>query len=905
MSALLLPSLLAGVALGIVAGDAGALGGASTIPAPAGLSVAVVGAALRWRPLLAAGVLLLGVGLGAWRGEAAALPSGPGSVTALIGTESRTLLATAVDDPRPRGERQQLVVDKIALISPGGESQAAAGRVLVWLPRGVVVGAGDRVRLQSALEAPRDFDGFAYREYLARQGVAATASSRGLSVVGRRLDPLTDGLRAVRLWLLAGLNETVSEPEAALAAGILLGVRSGIDPAINDAFSRAGLTHVVAISGWNIAIVATLVAAATRPLTQLPAGRWLAALAAVAAVTGYVLLTGASPSVVRAALMAGALLLARLGGSRSHAVSALMLVALAMVLAAPAVVWDVGFQLSALATAGLIWFGAPFEARLARWPALIREPVALTMAAQLTTLPVILLNFERLSLIAPAANVLVVPLVPLVMLTSALAALVGAVQAGLPMIGDVLVWACGGAAWLYLRAMVLAGHAAAAVPMASLDISAPAWLAAVWYPVLLLARMRLGSAGDGGLKDEAAIAGGFVTRLARPWPLAGVTLAVIAALTVMTGPDGRLHLMALDIGQGDAILIVAPTGRTVLIDGGADPDLTLRRLGERLPFWQRTLDVVVLSHPHEDHIAGLIPALERFQVGTVLEPGRDYENPTYPRFVALAGQEADATVRLARAGDVISLGSDTRLVVLYPDAADAAAPLLDGDINNGSVVIMLESGRFRALLTGDAEAPVESLLLERGLLGPVDVLKVGHHGSESSTTPELLAAIRPRVALISCGTDNDYGHPHAVTLEHLAAVPGLVVRRTDLEGTIELVVDGSQLRLAGQGPTNAGSIGPWWFPVAIALRRSSPRWTCRRASWSTRGAWPAWRPRRRAWWWRPACRWTSASSRSPPCCTTSTSPRRAGARGRTAWWPASGSPPWASPSSRPRSHRTR
>ena len=148
------------------------------------------------------------------------------------------------------------------------------------------------------------------------------------------------------------------EPEAALAAGILLGVRSGIDPAINDAFARAGLTHVVAISGWNIAIVAALAAAAARPLARLPSGRWLAAAAAMSAVATYVLLTGASPSVVRAALMAGALLIARLGGSRSHAMSALMLAALVMLLASPAVVWDVGFQLSALATAGLIWFGA-------------------------------------------------------------------------------------------------------------------------------------------------------------------------------------------------------------------------------------------------------------------------------------------------------------------------------------------------------------------------------------------------------------------------------------------------------------------------------------------------------------------------------------------------------------------
>ncbi len=161
-----------------------------------------------------------------------------------------------------------------------------------------------------------------------------------------------------------------------------------------------------------------------------------------------------------------------------------MLAALVMLLASPAIAWDVGFQLSALATAGLIWFGASFAARLHRWPPLIREPVALTMAAQVTTLPVILLNFERLSLIAPAANVLVVPLVPLVMLGSTLAAVAAAGGGALPLAGAV-EWLTGGVAFCLLRAMVVVGQAAAAVPLASVELSGPPWLAAAWYPALL------------------------------------------------------------------------------------------------------------------------------------------------------------------------------------------------------------------------------------------------------------------------------------------------------------------------------------------------------------------------------------------------------------------------------------
>jgi competence protein ComEC len=897
MGPLLLPSALAGVALGIVAGEAAGAGTSLPPVALAALPLAVAGVLLRWRWLLVVGVVLGAVALGAWRGAAVALPTGEGSVAALVGTGEQSLIGTAVDDPRPRGERQQVVIDQLSVLGPSGEPDAMAGRVLLWLPRSAVVAAGDRIRLRASLEQPEDFDGFAYRAYLARQGVAAVASSRVVDVVGNELGPIGTALHAARGRLLAGLNGLVPEPEAALAAGILLGVRSGIDPAINDAFARAGLTHVVAISGWNIAIVAALAAAACRPLVRLPAGRLLAAGAATSAVAAYVLLTGASPSVVRAALMAGALLIARLGGSRSHAMSALMLAALLMLMVAPSIAWDVGFQLSALAPAGLIWFGASFAARLRRWPALVREPVALTLAAQVTTLPVILLNFERLSLIAPVANVLVVPLVPLVMLGSALAAMAGALGGTLPF-DDVTGWLSGGIAFCLLRAMVVIGQLAAAMPMASLELAGPPWLAAVWYPSVLLARRRLAADADrlAGAHDEVALASGLLARLARPLPLGVAAVLLIGGLTLATRPDGRLHLYALDIGQGDAILVVAPTGETALIDGGPDPDLTLRRLGERLPFWQRRLDVVVLTHPHEDHLAGLLPALERFEVGTVVDPGRAYENPSYPRFLQLEKGEPGAVVRQARAGDLIPLGPDARLRILFPDANDAAGPLPEDDINNASVVMLLESGRFRALLTGDAEAPVERLLLERGLLGRVDVLKVGHHGSDSSTLPELLAVAQPRVALISCAADNEYGHPHGITLEHLAAVPGLVIRRTDLEGTLEVVADAGGIVSGDGDPPDAGSIGPWWFPVATRPCSCSGHSTCRAASWSTRRAWRGSRPRRRDWCRRRASRSTCGWSRSPPCCTTSTSPRRAAEPASTGRSPPSAWRPWDTPS---------
>ena len=451
-----------------------------------GGAIVAIGLGAGWRSAVLLGVALGAFGLGAWRGEAAA-PDTATSVATLVDGREHELLGMVVDDPRPREDRVQLVLGDLA-IARDGVAHRLGDRLLVWLPRGVDAGAGDRLLVASRVELAEDFDGFAYREYLERQGVGAIARARSAKVVAEASGPAA-ALAGLRRTLLGGLNDLVPEPEAALGAGILLGVRSAIAPEINDAFATAGLTHVVAISGWNIAIVAALVTAAVQPLSRRPGGRWTTAAVAAATVGGYVLLTGASPSVVRAALMAAAMLVARLGGSRAHAASALAFAALVMLLAAPPVLWDVGFQLSLLATAGLVWFGAPIERRLRRWPGWIREPVALTLAAQLTTLPVILVNFERLSLVAPIANVLVVPFVPVAMLFSAIASIVGVVDAILPvpLIGGVLTWLAGGAAWLVLRVIVWLGTTVASAPHAAVDVSVPPALAVAWLPMLALA----------------------------------------------------------------------------------------------------------------------------------------------------------------------------------------------------------------------------------------------------------------------------------------------------------------------------------------------------------------------------------------------------------------------------------
>ncbi|HEY6608468.1 MAG TPA: ComEC/Rec2 family competence protein, partial [Candidatus Limnocylindria bacterium] len=287
-----LPAGLCGVAAGILAADA-----LDDLPVAAliALGAALLTLARAARvpvSVVVVGVALVAAGAGAWRGEAAgSTVGGPQSVASLAGGGEYDVAGTVIDDPRPRGDRLQLVLGEL-LAAGHAAAPPLSDRLLVWLPRGIDAANGDRLRIRSQVELAEDFDGFAYREYLARQGIGAIARARSAEVMAGEGGP-SQALASLRNLLLGGLNDLVPEPEAALGAGILLGVRASIAPEINDAFATAGLTHVVAISGWNIAIVAALVAAAISPLARRPGGRWTTAAVAAVTVGGYVLLTGA------------------------------------------------------------------------------------------------------------------------------------------------------------------------------------------------------------------------------------------------------------------------------------------------------------------------------------------------------------------------------------------------------------------------------------------------------------------------------------------------------------------------------------------------------------------------------------------------------------------------------------
>ena len=274
--------------------------------------------------------------------------------------------------------------------------------------------------------------------------------------------------------------------------------------------------------------------------------------------------------------------------------------------------------------------------------------------------------------------------------------------------------------------------------------------------------------------------------------LAGVVALVLVWALVVQQPDRRLHLRVLDVGQGDALLLTTPAGHTILVDGGPDASRTLSYLGRYLPFWQRRIDLLVLTHPHEDHLGGLVEVPARYEVGQVLETPYTLSNTLETAWMGTLRTQHVPTVAAMR-GMSVEVEPGLALRVLAPDG-----DLLTGthsDINNSSVVLRLVYQQVSMLLAGDIETESgERLLSEANAAAPLDatVLKVPHHGSATGLSDPLLAAIRPQVAVISVGADNTYGHPAPQTLAALVAAH-TPVYRTDLNGTIDVSSDGTHL----------------------------------------------------------------------------------------------------------------
>ena len=669
---------------------------------------------------------------------------------------------------------------------------------------------GDTIAWAGGVRALGDGD---YDRYLAAQGISASCQATTLIIV-RHDDSPAGRLEALRQASGDALQLVLPEPQGGLAAAILIGLRDRVDRTVAADFTSAGVSHIVAISGWNIAIVAAVVAALLRGRLA----RRERAIVTLAAIFGYTLFAGASASVIRAAVMAGVATAAVESGRGSRVMVGLAWAAAMMIVAEPATIADAGFQLSAAATAGLVVWAGPLTdwlgARAPRLPGSLRESLGVSLAAQAATLPIVLLTFGRLAIIAPAANLVAVPLVPPVMGAGAFAFVAGWASAfGAP------AWFAGLLAMpaaVLLSALIAVVDAAAAVPGGNQTLTYPANAVAAALATGLLWLLHRTLAGAARSPGSARAPQPAPRRAQKPrlrpryrWALAGAALLVVLAGSVFAaGPDGSVHVIVLDVGQGDAILLEGDRGGRILVDGGPDPNVLIAGLDRYVPAWDRRLDAIVLTHPHDDHVAGLVAVVERYQVGRAFESGWPGSTPVYRAWRAALAAKGLQSERLAT-GQTLRL-DDVTLDVLWPDDGTVRPVNLDQTAtdnrktNDASIVLLGNYEGRRFLLTGDEEEDVDPILLGRGLPA-VDMLKVAHHGSATASSDVLLATVQPRVAVISVGANNRYGHPNPATLARLGSHSSRVAR-TDQEGTVETTLDRAAVTIASsRGPAIPGA----------------------------------------------------------------------------------------------------
>ncbi len=666
----------------------------------------------------------------------------------------RGLLAASAPDPW--SDRAGDTVEVEAHVTDGVGWPVTGPRVGLLL-RGLEVGDG-RVVLEGRLEplaGRRNPGGFDARAHYARFGV--TSALVVASFETRAPPGATARARAaLRAGVVAGLEGSA----AALMQALTLGLRDDLGP-IRAAFAASGLAHVLALSGLHVGVLAGTLVALVRGVGRRRS------LVVVAVLVAYVAIVGATPSVVRATAMVSVALLGRAFGRGGHGwATHLALAGGASLLARPAWLGDLGFQLSYLSVVGMGVAARPLAARWGpsrlppakgrrrrRWRAQrwLAAALAVSVAAQAATLPLIASTFGAVPLLAPIANLLAVPLASLLVPLGFAAGLAGLVGEGL--------------ATLVNR--VTAVVAAALLGLARVTARAPAlpWgeVAPVGYAAYTLAVLAL----------LAGLRGGW-----RPWRAAVVVLA--AALVTLIVPPRTVppDLHVLDVGQGDATLIRVTRGQGVLVDGGGTPfgdyDVgagivvpALRALGVG------ALPLVIATHPDLDHVEGLVAVLAAFPVGALVIGHPAPERPVHADLMAAAAARG-VPVLEARRGERYRVGGAT-FEVLNPTHER------HGETNDDSVALLLRWGADPwALLLGDLPATVEGTLA----VPPTPVLLVPHHGSASSTSEGLLRAAQPRWALVSVGV-NRFGHPAPAVLARLEAA-GVQVRMTRREGALRV-----------------------------------------------------------------------------------------------------------------------
>ncbi len=674
------------------------------------------------------------------------------------------------------------------------EWRKVSGTALVFVPGYSTCSYGDVLLIKGEIKTPHRFNDFDYENYLAHRDIYSTIYYPDVEVLETgKGSGFLEWVYSLRNNLSQTIGKVLPEPQASLTQGIVLGLRGNIPLSVRTDFTRTGTAHLLAISGLHVSIVAGIL---------LSCGIWLFGRRhyiyvwlALVAVWFYAILTGMNPPVLRATIMASMFLAAELLGRQRSAVTALVFAAAVMVGISPQILWDASFQMSFAAMAGLVFIFPAIQSLCRRvinstlgesgvavsTAIVIADSFSVSLAAVIAVWPLVAYYFDVISPVGPLATFFALPALTGIIVTGAISGVLGLIFVPA---AQVVAWI----GWLFSSYMLLVVKIFTAVPY--IEGGAINGVFIYIYYLLIAVVIWLAHKRKKVVESKPP-ADSFFSILSRKRivPLL-LAVAVLVSAAAYTLPDDNLHVNFLDVGQGDAVLIQKGC-QQILVDGGPTPQAITLQLSKEMPFWDRTIDLVVLTHPHADHITGLVEVLNRYRVKQVLYPGLDCNSFLYDKWLGLI-EEKNIDYTLARAGHRIDFGSGLVLETLNPPL-----PFLNGtyaDIDNNSVVLRLVMGEVSFLLTGDIrEAAEYELITHRSGLASV-VLKVAHHGSSTSTTSEFLEAVSPQVAVILVGGDNYFGHPTDEIINRLEARVGKDnLYRTDIHGTVEFITDGTGL----------------------------------------------------------------------------------------------------------------
>lgn len=622
-------------------------------------------------------------------------------------------------------------------------------------------------------QASRNPGGFSYQNYLLSSKVAAYISIGSESIIIKDCEkklPLLSLGENLQKSILSSLNKNLSYEKSALMAAMLTGYRENLTEPMENAFSASGLVHIMAVSGANIAFLLLPVLWLFR---MLGFNRKAGAAFAIPLIFFYTLITGMEASVLRASIMALIILFGRIFDRKAEIINSLCIASLVILIINPFMLMDVGFQLSAGATAGLgLLYKKIHEVMPGKIPEIIKGTASATLAAQAGVLPILVLCFSRVSVVSLLSNLFVVPL-------TGITTVMGMISVILDNISHKLGELTGYVLQALLHLILLVTNAFASVPWAELNMKH-------WNILLVLLYYTL-------LVITGCSSAGFFTR--HKSKAAACLFLMGAILLVQSFIPGKLKVTFIDVGQGDSALIKTPGGATMLIDGGGSyNELDTLYIGQSVIFpvlmQERIgkLDYVIVTHADADHMYGILTLMDIFPVKKAVLPDYNEAIKDFSRLIELCREMGTEIVFLSES-DKINLDEDTEIEILYPVKGASGY----SNLNNVSLCGMLKYKQFQVLFTGDMEKEAENILLKNSPDLDCDVLKVSHHGGKNGTSGMFLNASCPEAAVISVGINN-YGHPSKDVLDRLYEADTKVYKTLEC-GAVIVESDGLRYRI--------------------------------------------------------------------------------------------------------------